>query len=486
VAQEANPISPEEAAAQANTAPPFEKLEAQEGPEAAESKQGSALEEESKQSEGAEGGQRAEDKDPAAQDKAGPGKQGEAEQTQTELPAEVAAQFPDADFSKTTVIMNSAEAAKKGLDGFAKDGVIHVAPNVADVKKVLRHEATHIVQQAKKEKGEKAGDAAGGGQQAPGAAEKDGAQAAAQGAPGVQAAQGAQQGPAAAEQKQAPQGAAPTAQLEKEANAAEAGASPAALSPAGPAALNKEPEAGEKKSAQGVPKVTLGFGKGGVTLDKVKGTFKTDLLKADWKPKKLAEFTVKYPIPSFPVAAIEVSAGATFTPKANIGAEASYEWKHADRKFTVSGNMKGSISGALKGYVRGGLCLDAVIQKGGVGLEASLTATASASVSRSISFAYSPSKGFEWKLVPFDIDVKADLIAALSLYAYTKGWFADKKKEWTFKQFPIGYLQGVKAVLEVGGSSRTAAGAAFKTIKPGKFGWGAPPQPVESKARTIK
>jgi hypothetical protein len=497
VADEQKPISVAEAAAEAANAPAFKDLGAKDGPEAAQGQAQSKLEDGEKKDEKKEGNApSSEAKDPAAREKE---QTEQAEQKQEQLPTDVAAQFPDADFSKTTVIMNSAEAAQRGVDGFAEDGVIHVAPNVADVKKVLRHEATHIVQQAKKAKGEKSDPAAAAGA----GAEKAGAEGDKKAQPGGAAGAapaGAQKEDAGGQDVQAPAAAAPagaaaagapTAQLEKEANAAESGAAPAEISAsAGQKTLNRGENMGadnmDASSPQGVPKVTLGFGNGGIVLDSVSGQFEKEIVKAKWDPKKLAEVRMLYRIPAFPVAGVYVAAGATFTPDAKITASASYQWKPADRKFTIAGQLTGSISGALTGYVEGGAALDAVVQRGGVGLRASLTASATAQISRGISFAYSPTGGFEWALTPFDIDINAQLMAALTLRAWTEGWFANKAKEWTFLEFPIASLQAAKLVLEMGGSSRTAAGVAFKSTKPGTLQWGAPPEPTESAGRNIR
>ena len=126
------PMSPAEAEALAAVAPPFKDLEsgARKGDvvEAKEEKKG---------------------KDPKEKEQ----QEQQAKEQTVELPADIQSQFPDSDLSKVVVILNSGEATKRRLKGFAENGTIHIAEG-ADQKPVMRHEASHIAQQLKGEKGE--------------------------------------------------------------------------------------------------------------------------------------------------------------------------------------------------------------------------------------------------------------------------------------------------------------------------------------------
>jgi len=479
-------MSPAEAEALAAVAPPFKDLEsgARKGDvvEAKEEKKG---------------------KDPKEKEQ----QEQQAKEQTVELPADIQSQFPDSDLSKVVVILNSGEATKRRLKGFAENGTIHIAEG-ADQKPVMRHEASHIAQQLKGEKGEApagggaggggagaagggAGAAGGGGAEAGGAAGPAGAGAGGAGAAAGGAGAAAGGAGAAAGGAGAAAGGAGGGGVEAQAAQAEGGAQQGgqelqAASPSSSLGYGNGAAEGKREDGglgdKGVPKVSFNIGKGGITLDSISGSFSKDILDAKWDEKKIFEGNHTFRFPALPIGGIYVAAGLSFKPEAKVSAKANYEWKPADKEFSVSGTLEGGISGALTGYVEGGLALDAVVQKGGVGLRAALTATAAAKFTQGIKFTYSAAKGFSWGLTTTDIDIGADIKAALSLRAWTEGWFSNKVASWTFAEFNIACLTGGKLQIEIGNSSGKVV-PTMKKLGPGKMGWGKAPDATESNAQ---
>lgn len=468
----AKPMSPEETAALAAVPPPFKDIEgaAKKGDtvEAKQEKKGAAEDPEHKKQQ-----------------------EQQAKEETIELPADVQSQFPDSDLSKVVVILNSGEAAKRRQKGFAENGTIHIAEG-ADQKPVMRHEASHIAQQLK---GENGGAPAGGGGGAGGdkaGGAKAGAAAEKSGAPTGDGPGGGgpkEEGGAAGTDAAAPAGAG--GGVEAQAQQAEGGAPQAAgeleaASPSSSLGYGNGAASGTREDGglgdKGVPKCNFSIGKGGITLDSVSGDFNKDILDAKWDEKKIFEGNHTFRFPALPIGGIYVAAGLSFKPEAKLSAKASYEWKPKENEFSVGGTIEGTISGALTGYIEGGVALDAVIQKGGVGLRAALTASASAKVSQGIKFTYSPKNGFNWNLTTTDIDIGADIKAALSLRAWTEGWFSNKVASWTFAEFPIAYLSGGKLQIEIGNAGGKGVVPSMKTLKPGKMGWGKAPDATDSNA----
>jgi len=427
----------------------------------------------------------------------------QAKEETIQLPGDIQAQFPDSDLSKVVVILNSGEAAKKHLKGFAENGTIHIAEG-ADQKKVMRHEASHVAQQLKGEQGEAPAGGAGGGAGAAAGGGVGGAGAAAGGDAGAGGAGGAggAEGPGAAAGAGsagagggagggAPAGGA-AGGVEGQAAQAEGGAQQggAELQSAAPGSslgYGNGAASGDRKDAglanKGVPKASFKIGEGGITLDSISGNIKKDILNAKWAEKKIFEGNQTFRFPALPIGGIYVAAGLSFKPSAKVSISAAYKWKASENEFSVTGTLEGGISGALTGYVEGGIALDAVVQKGGVGLRAALTATAAAKFSQGINFTYSPSKGVTWAVTTTDVSINADIKAALSLRLWASGWFSNKVASWTFAEFPIAYLTGGKLQIEFGNAGGKGVTPKMKTLRPGKMNWGKAPSATESNAQ---
>ncbi len=481
MADEQKLMSPEEAAALASQAPPHRDLGTKDGPEGGGGAEAGVVES-AEVADKADMGKGAEPLAQGEHEKEG----GEASQEElVPLPSDIQVQFPDVDLSGVTVVLNSPQAEEKGVDGFALGTVIHVAPNVADQKAVLRHEAAHVVQQmkgdetAKREAGEELDKADASELDAAKGADGEGQEG--QGEPAGQE-KGQAAGPAAAEPEK--DGGAPQAELEGEASAAEGGqATPETALSAAPTgeAQNRETETTESR----LPAASFTIENGAVRLDSIAGEISQDILEAEWQERTIFEGNHTFRFPAFPVAGVYVAAGVAFKPSASLSIRGQYSWNAGDREYSVTGAIVGSISGALTGYVEGGAALDAVIQAGGVGLRGSLTASATASVSRSVRFTYKPGQGFNWAVTPFDIDIAAQLQAALTLRSWTRGWFSNKAWEWTFANLDIAYLTGGKVMLEMGSRNGRGAGVTFAGTRPGRVGWGSPPAPTERNGRRL-
>ena len=384
------------------------------------------------------GGGEGEGADAAPVDEDGLDGKDTAEQQVSELPADIAGMFPDADLRGVRVHLNSQQAAKRGVDGFANADEIHVAPG-AQVSETLRHEAAHVVQfrNGKKQVGE---------------------------------------GSAKADSEE---------QNEKKAKKAESGGQHMAadLGKATPGQVRfKGGTTGPKAestnlSDKGVPKVTFN----GTQFKSVSGNFVGELAKASWPKKTLFEKEQWWRIPAFPVGGLYVQASAVFTPTAKLSWKGSYTYEkgagNAPGKFKVGASLDGELSAGITGTLGGGAGLNAVIQRGGVGLEAALTAQAYGKVSRSLSFwvgADGKSTGLD--LTALDIDFGAVIKGALNAVVWTKGWFADKKKTWTLADTTIATLAQYKAQLGVNMSSNKGIKPVLGGVQGGRFTWGEAPK----------
>ena len=343
------------------------------------------------------------------------------------LPSSMAQMYPDADLSGVKVTYNSTEAADKGVDGFAKEEEIHIAPG-ADKEKTLRHEVAHVVQY--KNTGKEEGAAASRGD---------------------------------AEEK------AEKAESEK--------VSADDLGSADPSKVhNKDTNANDS----GLPKIEFN----GKTFDKVSGEFNKELVKTDWDPIKLFSIGTFWPFPALPCAGISIKLSSSITPSAALTAKAQYEYQKEGNKFAIKGVLEGALKAELDFSLMGGVALSAWVQEGGVGIEASAILDVHATAARSLEFAISE-KGLEWTVVPIEFDIGAALKAALSLVCWTEGWFYNDKWKWTFAEWTLASLTGYKGVVEIGAGGGEGLNASFKDVKPGTFAWGSPPAPTESNGSKV-
>jgi len=376
-----------------------------------------------------------------------------SEEKTVNLPSDIVAQFPDVDLSTVSVILNSRVAAEKGVQGFASNGTIYVAPG-ADKDKVMRHEAAHLAQMMKDP------DA----KQKEGEGEADGETPAAdQGAPGTEQHTDVE----------------PRHTLEGQATRAEDGNRMSGDD------LGHADSAGEyhsetnNLSEKGLPKVEFN----GFTFEKLSGAYEKTLLDAEWDDKKLCDAETWWRIPAFPAAGVYIKAGINFKPEATLKAKGSYSWNKAENKYEVSGTLEGELKAALTGYVEGGIGLNLVIQRGGVGIRASIALEAFAKLSRGISFSVSPT-GVNFRMTPLEFEIGAALKAMLTARAWTEGWFWDSATEWTFAEFPIASLTGYKATVAVDVNSRGVQGRVGQ-VKPGTFAWGGAPACTDQNGHEI-
>lgn len=379
-------------------------------------------------------------------------KEGSEEKT-VNLPADIVAQFPDVDLASVSVILNSKLAAEKGVQGFAANGTIYVAPG-ADKDKVMRHEAAHLAQMMKDP-------------DAKGKEEKEG-----EGADTPASEQG---GPDTQQQTDIE----PRDTLEGQARRAEDG------QPMGHDDLGHADPAGEyhsntnNLSEKGLPKCEFN----GFTFEKLSGSYEKTLLDAEWDEKKLCDAETWWRIPAFPAAGVYVKAGVNFKPEATLKAKANYSWNKAENKYEISGTLEGELKAALTGYVEGGIGLNLVIQRGGVGIRASLALEAFAKLSRGLSFSVSPT-GVNFRMTPLEFEIGAALKAMLTARAWTEGWFWDSATEWTFAEFPIASLTGYKATVAVDIGSAGIQGRVGQ-VKPGTFKWGGAPACTDQNGHEI-
>lgn len=402
-------------------------------------------------------------------DGAGPEEGLPTQERHQKLPSDIQSQFPDADLSGVTVILNSKEAAAQGVDGFFQGGAIHVAPG-ADMQAILRHEAAHAAQFVKTQRG---------GQQGQGG----GADAAAAGGNEAPTADGGPNTPTANNPSTAPGGnakPAPVAALEQQARQAETGGQMTQdqLGQADPAQqYNAEPR---NLNSTNTPKMEWN----GLTFDKVSGSYEKELLKSNWRKRELVpEKEAWWRIPAFPAAGLYVKAGVELAPEATLKAKGNYSWSREGNKYEVSGSLEGELKASLTGYVEGGAGLNVVIQRGGVGIRGSLSLEVGAKLSRSISFSVG-NEGVNFRLAPLDFEIGAALKAALTARAWTEGWFWDAATEWTFAEYTFATLTGAKVQIAVD-ANRSGVSGRVGTVRPGTFRWGSAPPCTDQNGREM-
>ena len=354
----------------------------------------------------------------------------------TALPADIVAAFPDADLSGVAVHMNSKEAAEQGVDGFANADEIHVAPG-ADAHKTLMHEAAHVVQFRSGKK-------------------KIGGE------------------PAKADSKE---------KNEEAAKKTEAGGKHSAqdLGTAAGGVRFKEsgatkPGGGETNlSEKGVPKVVFN----GMEFKSVEGEVVGELAKADWNPINFFDKETWWRIPAFPAAGLYVRARASFDPAAKISMKGGYKYEAGQNgdpgKFQVTGTLEGELSGGVTGSVEGGAGINLVLQRGGVGLQAALTAQAYAKLSRSVSFWVDTKGNVGLDIVPIDVDIGAVVKGALNAAVWTEGWFYDARKTWTLAEMTIATLAQYKTQIGVSLNTKNGVKPTIGAVQGGKFTWGEAP-----------
>lgn len=342
-----------------------------------------------------------------------------------QLPGEIVRQFAHTgvDLSAVPVIRNSHRAQEEGVAGFATASEIHLAPG-ADEKRVLAHEAAHVVQFRKGKSGQKHDS---------------------------------------------------EAENESKASEAEEGGQPE-LGAADPHAKRNKVEAPEGAT---IPQCDFTWGETGLHFSGASGTIaEKELAKANWDERRLFRVQNFWPIPAFPVAGLSVMAEAVFAPEALVKMGAAWKYDHDAHEISVTGSITGSLSAALIARVRAGAALNVVVAEGGVGLEASAALKVEAAVTKSIAFAIDTKTGdIKLTLTPLDLDIGATLKAALSLVAWVDTWWSSNVKRWTFANFNIGGFQGYK--LPIGIEFGTAHGVRLQPheVQPGHFYWGSPPEP---------
>ena len=359
---------------------------------------------------------------------------GSNQKTQS-LPGEIQSQFPDADLSKVTVVLNSEKAKERGVQGFASKGVIQIAPGATELE-VMRHEAAHIAQQMK-----------GGG---------------------------------VSESKE-DQETDTTETLEEQASSAEDGSSLSSedTKTADPeSTLNSETT---NLNDSGAPKLEFN----GIKLEKVSGEFKQELVSADWDKRDIGRpFETWWRIPAFPAAGIYVKAGLEFEPGASISAKGTYAWDATKNEYSLTGALEGELKAGVTGYVEGGIGLNLVIQRGGVGIRGSINVEAAAKASKSLSLTVGPD-GVNVRDTPMEFELGAAIKAALTARAWTEGWFWDDATEWTFAEFPIATWTGAKAQVSVDFNSGSGVEGRVGTVTPGTFAWGGSPNCTDSNGREM-
>lgn len=350
--------------------------------------------------------------------------------TQTSLPRYVMAAFPKEDLTGVSVYLNSEEAAAQGVDGFATSNEIHVAPG-ANEKKTLLHETAHVVQfrngKLRVGKGRK-----------PNSRENN----------------------------------------ERIALQVEQGnIIPAhALGAAAPGEVRFKNKTQESDgSEKGIPKVTFN----GVEFKSIEGEFVGELAKAEWHKMYLFDKDVWWRLPIFPAAGLYVRASAYLEPKAGLSWKGSYKYERGRNgeagKFQVGAALEGELSAGITGALQGGAGINLVLQKGGVGLEAALTAQAYAKYGKQINFWIDTHGNVGLDLVPFELDFGAVVKGALRAVVWTEGFFYNKKKSWNLAEATIATIAQYKTQISVSFNTKDKIKPTIGPVQSGAFVWGEAP-----------
>jgi len=350
--------------------------------------------------------------------------------TRTSLPRYIMAAFPKEDLTGVAVYLNSDEAAAQGVDGFASSHEIHVAPG-ANEKKTLLHEAAHVVQfrngKVRVGKGQK-----------PNSKESN----------------------------------------ERVARQVEEGKiMPAhALGAAAPGEVRFKNKSEEiDGSEKGIPKVTFN----GVEFKSIEGEFVGELAKSEWHKMYLFDKDIWWRIPIFPAAGLYVRASAYLEPKAGLSWKGSYKYERGRNgeagKFQVGAALEGELSAGITGALQGGAGINLVLQKGGVGLEAALTAQAYAKYGKQINFWVDTHGNVGLDLVPFELDFGALVKGALRAVVWTEGFFWNKKKSWNLAETTIATLAQYKTQIGVSFNTKDKIKPTIGPVQSGVFVWGEAP-----------
>jgi hypothetical protein len=389
----------------------------------------------------------------------------EKNETRSRLPAQLATAFEDHDLSDVEVVTNSRLAQEQGATAFAVGGhEIHLAGTDLDPH-LLRHELLHVVQQRK--------------------------------------------GRVAKANGQQPQ--APGTNTEKEAQAAEldkggprSGAALTAADPDKPQYDGGAPSRG--RTIENTGSAAPAFMFHGTEFRGVQGN-KDWWFPGMWYPgpgdsqmRTVAQVRtfLRFP-PPFCIGGIDVRAGVDFQAGIAPRGTVQYAWDRQAGTVALSGQLAIDKRVTLRGFVRGSLGLDAVIQSGGVGLEAALTAALSQTAAVQLSgelnnFDHSGRvpvpRGGNLRLT-FPIDLSASLEAALAVVAFTEGWFSNKTWRWDIARWPlmrlVGYsVEGAGLQYDFRSGRLGAIPSSDVNVRVGQVIWGNPPQMTENNGRAAR
>jgi hypothetical protein len=203
--------------------------------------------------------------------------------------------------------------------------------------------------------------------------------------------------------------------------------------------------------------------------------------------------------PPFCIGGIDVRAGVDFQAGIAPRGTVQYAWDRQAGTVALSGQLAIDKRVTLRGFVRGSLGLDAVIQSGGVGLEAALTAALSQTAAVQLSgelnnFDHSGRvpvpRGGNLRLT-FPIDLSASLEAALAVVAFTEGWFSNKTWRWDIARWPlmrlVGYsVEGAGLQYDFRSGRLGAIPSSDVNVRSGQVIWGNPPQMTENNGRAAR
>ena len=178
----------------------------------------------------------------------------------------------------------------------------------------------------------------------------------------------------------------------------------------------------------------------------------SELAKAEWHKMYLFDKDVWWRLPIFPAAGLYVRASAYLEPRQGchgrvvismnrdgMGKRASSSWS----------GIEGELSAGITGALQGGAGINLVLQKGGVGLEAALTAQTYAKYGKQINFwidTHGNAMGLD--LVPFELDFGA-VVKEHYVRWFGQGFFYNKKKVGTWRKQPFATIAQYKTQIGV-------------------------------------
>ncbi len=347
----------------------------------------------------------------------------------TKLPSDIVKQFKDADLTDVTVVKNSSEAKAKKVQGFATRDIIYIAPGV-DEKKVMQHEAAHVVQFRK------------------GAETKQ------------------------HDSKEKNEAAANQAESGGDVKAKDLGTAPP------DATRHKDEHEGSgspNANDHGAPNCQFN----GMELTGISGHWAKRIEPEGdvWERGiDLWHVGTFWPIPALPIAGLDISSTGNVRPTAELSAEGGYSWNREEKCFALEGTLGASIGGQISASVLGGLAVGFVGARVGVGLEARGMLALTARAEKRIALKYYYERhAVAVDFTPLELSLTAQLKLDLSLAAFAHSWFGDSIARWTFASFNIASWEAKWPItIEFATDGITTRA---DPVTESRLAWGSPPHP---------